>query len=133
MKSITGWLCPNGEFIQCGRFEHIAVCKQYPIFGERVPKILDILESLDETEQMCQEMADRDGHRNAEWHIYEIASDKAGPEIKRLLLNNGFIRVGEFDGDLHFEGRPNHLKSQHQMCKDLADDYGAGAVFEPQR
>lgn len=130
---VTGWLCPNGEFIECSRWEHIATCRKHPIFAQRVPKVLEILEDLDRTEEMCQELADREGNHNAEWHLYDIASDNARPKIWRLLLNDGFIRVGEVDGDLHFEGRPNQLKSKYQMCKDFADSYGAGAVFEPQR
>jgi hypothetical protein len=130
---VTGWLCPSGEFIQCDRWEHIETCRKHPIFAQRVPKVLEILEDLDSTEEMCQELADREGNHNAEWHIYDIARDAARPKIWRLLLNDGFIRVGEVDGDLHFEGRPNQLKSKYQMCKDLADSYGAGAVFEPQR
>lgn len=130
---ITGWLCPNGEFIQCERWQHIEACEKHPIFTEKVPKIGKLLERLRSIEEGCEEHAAREGSSNAEWHIYEIARDEARPEIWRLLLNGGFIRVGEVDGDLHFEGRPDQLKSKYQMCKDLADSYGTGAVFEPQR
>lgn len=130
---ITGWLAPTGEFIQCHLWRHIETVKSNPIFIEKVPKIDKILKDLDEMEESCRETADREGASNAEWHCYEIMEDKARPEIWRLLLNYGFIRVGEVDGNLHFEGRPNHLKDKYQMCKDFADSYGAGAIFEPQK
>lgn len=133
MKRITGWLCPDGKFVQCEMYEHIDFCKKHPIFTQRVPKIVEILDRLDSIEEGCRELAEREGNSNAEWHCYEIASDNARPEIRRLLLNDGFIRVGESEGSLHFEGRPNVLKSKHQACKDLADSYGTDAVFEPQR
>lgn len=130
---ISGWLCPNDEFIQCSLYEHIEVAVNNPVVLKYVPEIIDMIHTLSEIEEGCQDLADREGGHNAEWHIYEMACDKARPKIRKLLLNNGFIRVGESDGDLHFEGKSNYLKSRYQACVSLAEEYGARAVFEPQR
>lgn len=132
-QKIYGWLCPDGEFIQCPMYEHLAMVNEHPIFVKKVPKIGDLLDNLEEIERGCQELADREGSHNAEWHTYEMAMDRIRPEIWRLLLNAGFIRVGEANEELYFEGRPNVLKSKYQACKDLADSYGTTANFEPKR
>jgi hypothetical protein len=130
---VAGWLCPNGEFIQCQLYEHIDIVSENPYFIEKVPKISDIIQHLEDVEAGCRDLADREGSHNAEWHCYEMACDDARHEIRRLLLNEGFIRVGESDEELYFEGRPNVLKSRHQVCKDLAESYGTTANFEPVR
>lgn len=120
---VTGWLTPAGEFIQCKMYEHMELVKTNPVFIQFEPKIQAVLDNLERLEKQCQEDAEREGNSNAEWHLYEMASDRAPDEIWQLLLNRGFIRVGESDDSLHFEGRPNHIKKQHQICKDLADSY----------
>jgi hypothetical protein len=129
---ITGWLTPIGEFIECKPWEHLSLMYNEKV-RQRVPKIVSLQERLEEMEKDFREVSEREGSSNAEWHIYEIETDNARHEIWRLLLNEGFIRVGEVDGSIHFEGRPNHLKNKYQICKDFADSYGADAVFEPQR
>jgi hypothetical protein len=133
MSKIYGWLSPDGEYIPCGMYEHLEAIATNPIFLKRVPEIEDIFAALEEVAAGCQELADREGSHNAEWHIYEMECDRLRPKIWKKILNAGFIRVGEVGEDLHFEGRPNVLRSKYQMCKDFADSYGAGAVFEPQR
>jgi hypothetical protein len=130
---VAGWLCPNGEFIQCQLYEHIEIVSENPYFIKKVPKIGDIISKLDEMHRDHSELADREGSHNAEWHIYEIACTDARHEIRRLLLNEGFIRVGESNEELYFEGRPNVLKSKYQVCKDFADSYGTTANFDPVR
>lgn len=130
-NKITGWLAPNNEFIQCNLFEHIEIIRENKIFSKYVPKIDDIIQNIENIYDSCQSYADHGEH--PEWHCYEMACDDARPEIRRLLLNAGFIRVGESKNGLHFEGRPNHLKTKHQRCKDFADSYAAEAYFEPQK
>lgn len=130
---ITGWLVPGIGFLQCDQFNHIKSVRDNPVFVQKVPKIGKLIEELDNLYEVHEQTSQQDGSYNAEWHIYEVSYDETRHEIWRLLLNNGFIRVGEVDGDVHFEGRPNVLKSRYQECKDFADSYGAGAVFEPQR
>jgi len=128
---VTGWLLPNGNFVECNKNEHIQFVTEHKEVLELVPKIAEVLHNLElQYEEQC-EYSDRVGSTDAEWHHYEIACDDARREIWRLLLNNGFIRVGEYQYALHFEGRPNQLKKRHQACKDLADSYGADCMFEP--
>lgn len=130
---IRGWLFPNGEFLQCDLYEHIISIHDNQYVMEKVPEILKIKENLDSIKEECEEMSRREGSGNAEWHCYEIAYDRAPSQIRKLLLDNGFIRVGEANGTLHFEGRPNILKKEHQRCKDFADSYAADIIFEPQK
>lgn len=132
-ERVSGWLCPDGQFIQCPMYEHLDILNEHDIFFKKVPKALELMEELEAVHQACQDLADREGHHNGEWHCYEMATDRIRPEIWRLVLNAGFIRVGESDDELYFEGRPNVLKSRHQACVDLAESYGTKANFEPKR
>lgn len=132
MNRITGWLCPGGEFVECDTYHHMSVVSKNPVFCAKAPKVTEILERLESIEEDCQDMADREGSHNAEWHVYEMACDRAKDQIYEALLDVGFIRVGESaDHELHFEGKPYSLKKYHQVCVDLADSYGTSAVFEP--
>ena len=130
---VTGWLSPRGKFLQCPLWGHLEVLDQNRAFVESVSEIVDLLNRIERDYQDQQEYAEEVGSHNAEWHNYEIKCDGFRCDIRRLLLNNGFIRVGESKGTLHFEGRPNQLKSKYQQCRDFADSYGADCVFEPQR
>jgi hypothetical protein len=130
---ISGWLTPSGEFVKCELYEHLSVVVENPVFIAQVPEIDSLLQELYDCESYCQEMSEREGSGNAEWHRYEMLQDGMSCKIRCLLLDAGFIRVGEYKNSIHFEGRPNHLKSKHQMCVDFADSYGANAIFEPVR
>lgn len=117
--------------MECKRYEHIEEVVRNPIFGKLAPKVIDWCLEIEAAEESCQELSDRGEH--GEWHSYEMTCDSVRPKIWNHLLNRGFIRVGEVNGKLHFEGRPNHLKQMHQKCLDLAEGYAAQAVFEPQK
>lgn len=124
---ITGWLLPNGEFIPCGMYEHLELARKHEKIS-KIPRIAKVIKDFDDS-TICF----KNGENNESWHIYEIATSEARDELWRILLNEGFIRVGEVDHCLHFEGRPNILHSKYQFCKDFADSYAATAVFEPRR
>ena len=127
-----GWLAPSGNFIECGVHEHIdAVMNSEEMMS--VPKVAEILNQLDEMEKEFAEFAAREGSSNAEWHLYEIACDNAIPKIVKHLYRAKYLRVGETEDCLHFEGFPNVIKSRYQECKDFAEQFGMAAVFEPQR
>lgn len=130
---IAGWLCPDDQFVQCSLFNHLDVIRDNPVFVQAVPEIIDLLVNLDVAHASHSDVSRREGSTQAEWHAYEILSDRTTDTIWRLLLDAGFVRVGEADGSLFFEGRPNVLKSRYQACKDLAESYDTNAVFEPQR
>lgn len=131
INKIAGWMAPNGDFIECALYEHMDVIRSHNIFSKYVPKLDDIFSRLDHICDSCQKAANSGEH--PEWHCYEMACDNERSNIRRLLLNAGFIRIGQSKDSIHFEGRPNHLKTKHQKCKDFADSYGADAVFEPER
>lgn len=131
MSKISGWLTPKGEVVKCGTYGHIDVAKKNPYFLEKVPKIYQILDRIEESRQFCEDLQKSDGH--GEWHSYEITYDRADGEIRNLLLDAGFIRIGSDNKSIYFEGRPIYLKDRHQKCKKLAESYDLEAVFEPQK
>lgn len=125
---MTGWLKPDGKLIVCDLYQHLKVAEQ---FAGDVPKIYSWLSQVKSAEECCNAMIERGEH--PEWHTHEIISDRASLAIRKLLLDNGYIRVGRSGNFIYFEGRPEALKSQHQRCRDLADEHGVTAAFEPQR
>lgn len=131
MDTINGWLTPKGDFVKCDHYAHLDIARHPDVIT--IPRIAKLISELDKIHDDCSDHADREGSHNAEWHIYEMAMDDARVEIWKTLLNHGYIRIGEVDNELHFEGKPNHLKSKYQKCVDFADSYGAKAVFEPQK
>lgn len=129
---VGGWLCPNGEFMECALYRHIEIVLENPDFIKKVPKLGEIKSSLEDIRRDCHKRAAQEGsHCHAEWHLYDMAVDDSRLVIRELLLDEGFIRVGSFDQEIYFEGRPSALKSQYQTCKDFADSYDATANFEP--
>ena len=128
---INGWLTPNGNFIECETANHIEFFNKNKELIQDQEKIVKIFLDLELLRNEFDEISEREGSHNAEWHIYEIACDNARTQIWKQLLDNGFIRVGEMRGCLHFEGRPKYIKKRFQTCKDMADSYGAACVFEP--
>lgn len=133
-RTKSGWMCPNGRIIECELYEHL----QTILADTGVRKHLDfdrIEKRLKGVEESCQETTDRDGGSgtHAEWHRYEMAQNDASGDVYKLLIDNGYVRIGFFsDKTLHFEGRPEGLKPLIQKCKDLAEERGCDYKFEPQ-
>ena len=124
---ITGWLAPDGEFIECPLYRHYkTLASNFKV--KAISGVAEILADLEYMENDCQKARDEGEH--PEWHRYEVAESDAQYEIHRKVLDAGFIRVGENNGVIHFEGRPNHLKNKYQKCKDFANSYGADCVFD---
>jgi hypothetical protein len=123
-----GWITPKGEFVEVDMYEHIIVIARHK---EAPVKVQIMVSDLDACEAESLALIERGEH--PEWHCYEMMQDRLKPDMYRLLLNEGFIRVGKKDDRIHFEGRPNILKKQMQRCKDFAENYDCTAEFEPQR
>ena len=129
-NGIVGWLTPKNEFVEAPLFEHMSVISG----DERMQpeRVLAVLEDLQETERLCAETAAREGASNAEWHIYEIKSDRASAKIWDILMQEGYLRVcSTEDNTIHFEGRPFAIKDKAQYCKDWAESFGCTADFHP--
>lgn len=127
----TGWLCPSGDFVPCGLYEHIGVVTEHPAFLKAVPEIESLLRDTQHAYESCEQLQAKEGRTHAEWHVYEMACENAKSSIWKLLLDRGFFRVGESGDGIHFEGRPNFINSQWQRCKDYAEGYDKQAIFEP--
>lgn len=129
-QPIFGWLTPSGRFVQCPLWNHVEIAREDEEFL-KVPKVREQIDKVEDAEQECRDLQAMGEH--PEWHTAEVAWDRARTEIRRALLRAKFIRIGEHDGTLFFQGFPNILKRYHQRCKDLADNYDLGAKFEPIR
>ncbi len=130
MDKVYGWLTPKGEYVPCEMYNHIQEISQHREV-QGIHQIAEMMASLEACEAESLALIARGEH--PEWHCYEIMSDRCKPKIWRYLLNNGFVRVGQKDDRIHFEGRPNILKKRMQECKDFAENYDCTAEFEPQR
>lgn len=128
MNTLAGWMTPARQFIECRFNEHLDVVRD-PAFYKHAPKLQELFDRLKEIEESCMETAEQGEH--PEWHIYEIAFDRARDKAWNILLSAGFLRIAESRGQLHFEGRPWAIKKMHQGCVDLAESYAADAVFLP--
>lgn len=124
----TGWMNPNGRFIECALFKHIQTAS---VFG--IEEIDDLLYSVKAAEENCNAMADEYGNSNAEWHTYEMATTGATWKIRDILLKLGYLRVGQSHDGIHFEGTPPSIYNLYQTCRDLAESYSGVAIFEPIR
>ncbi len=131
-KKVFGWITPTGRFVDCPAYNHLEIIEKDTELSS-IPKVKELIQYLDGIRYDCQEISEREGSWNAEWHVYTMACDENIPKIYEALLNAGSIRVGEWDNTLHFEGRPNVIKNRFDFCKNFAESYGAEYKFEPQR
>lgn len=125
-----GWITPTGRFVECDLHKHLEVASQDPEMSLCIKELLDHLESVREG---CQELEDREGRWNAEWHCYEMAMDDAQESSIEILYESNFIRVGEFNDTFHFEGTSHAIKYLYQYCLDFAEGYGKSCQFFPRK
>lgn len=130
MAEIYGWIMPSGKFKEAKPWGHLKAITGEPEMRNVVPRIDEIQADLDALEKDCQSLIDQGEH--PEWHRYECAESSALFEVRNLLLDAGFIRVGSNYNDLCFEGTGVALANHMQRCKDLADQHGMKATFERQ-
>lgn len=127
---MTGWIAPDGNFIECPNYQHFSVLVKHPIIG-KLPKIVEMLAYTEGIADSCQALSEAGEH--PEWHTYEIAVENGKYQMLDYLLDEGYIRVGNSRERMHFEGRPHVLKEKLQFCKYFAESYGKEYVFEPQK
>jgi hypothetical protein len=125
-----GWLSPSKEVIECAKFRHLDIVDKEPRL--QIPEVKAVDEQIEKLRIQCEEDSKRDGATNAEWHLYEIASDGRSRSIWNALIRAGFIRIGTtHDKSMCFEGTPTAIKDKMQLCKDLAEELGYPAIFTP--
>lgn len=92
-----GWLSPDGALIPCGLHDHLQAIAAVPSVAAMVQPLLARKAEVDEIEAGCQEISDREGASNAEWHVYECAFEDWRVEIRTVfdrLHADGWIRLG---------------------------------------
>jgi hypothetical protein len=130
-KPFTGWCCPGGEIVECATYAHLDAVRELP--GCPISQINEIWESTESVRESCQELSDREGSVNGEWHIYEMACDDAKHETWKCLLTHGFVRLGTRKQELCCEGIPSSLIKHNQRLRDFADERMMVAKMEPQK
>jgi hypothetical protein len=68
-----GWLTPSKEVIECTAFRHLIIVDKEPRL--QIPEVKAVDDRIERLRVQCEEDSKRDGASNAEWHLYEIASD----------------------------------------------------------
>jgi hypothetical protein len=129
MNSITGWLTPQKEFIECPSYKHMMMIMSDVRMQPDKVKLL--LKKLDDIEKSCDKLAREQGSWNAEWHTYEMARDDALYKIWNILIDEGYMRICGKNDRIHFEGKSWVIKKNFEYCKDWALSFGCTAVFEP--
>lgn len=126
--SFGGWLTPKREFIEAPLYRHMGLISS----DERMQpeKVKSLLTYLKEIEKECNEIAEKDGNHNAEWHIYEIAMDNAAYKIWNILMDEGYMRISNKDDIIYFEGKSWVIKKNFDYCKEWALSFNCKAVFE---
>lgn len=126
MSLKSGWIIPNGKFIECAYYCHIASVGQHPELESLVPEYSRWLDELAMMESEAEDRIAEDEHPS--WHCYEMAADDVRYDIRKTLLDAGCLRVGSRGDQVYLEGKPD--ATTMQAAKDLAEEYGLEAVFE---
>ena len=122
---MTGWLTPRGEYIEADDYEH-----HVALLGTALrDKIKPFFDRAERAKEACKRLQREQCATHAEWHTYEIASDDASFQARRIALDAGWIRVGLSTDGAHFELK-NPTQERMQLCKDAAEDHGYTAIFE---
>jgi len=109
---VFGWLSPSGKMYACGRFEHAETALKNPELKKHVgEETMGALADASEDEE----------------------KEDAEAEISLDMFRAGFLRVGSWGSNITFEGTSESIKNLYQKAKDIADERGGKAVFEPMR
>ena len=127
MSYVFGWITPQKEFIDCGRFEHLEVLSKHESMCNR-PEIAELISSAEEAERGCQALVDAGEH--GEWHSYEMALDDVKDAVWKLAMEEGYVRVCSDGSTIHFEMNTNVMPDMRQFCVDFADDRQMAYQFE---
>lgn len=127
---LFGWLSPRGRFHRCDRWGHLDLILKTPelrsmISDTSLERAADLERETDEANARV-----RDG-RHPEWHSIEAMKDGVQGAMTDELYEKGFLRVASRKEDLHFEGTPNAIKNLYQKARDMAEERGGKAHFQP--
>jgi hypothetical protein len=131
VKSVFGWITPTRRFVPTEMWNHLKEISGDAELRSLVPDFDEMISSVECVREGCLALIDEGEH--PEWHSYEIAESHCYWKAMENLYKAGAIRVGSRQDYLHFEGTPEGIHSLYQFCKDLADSYEMGCVFEPKK
>lgn len=100
---MTGWIV-NCKFFECEPYAHISKIFGTPELECLIPNSEELKIEIDEMYKACQELAEKEGDGNAEWHRYEIVCDDARAEAVAAFYRAGAVRVAPRGMALHCEG-----------------------------
>lgn len=118
----TGWITPTRRLVDCTAFEHIPVVAEDEELKSLVPQFDHLMSDIAEAKESCEELAEREGSHNAEWHTYENVQDEARSEITYTLYKAGCIRFLLKPRELFVQGTPQALQSSMDAIRSLAED-----------
>lgn len=128
---LSGWITNTYEEIPCLPMNHkeILFAKHMDLVKSLMPDVEERLDAIEDIYDLCLGLEDEDEDGHGEWHIYEIEKDGFDDDFLNALYSNGWIRVGVWSGDMHFEGSRDTLTSRHDYLEEYADKHGYKPVF----
>jgi hypothetical protein len=128
-SNVFGWMLPNGQFFECGKFDHIRDVFQNKRLLSRLPdKLQKSVIELDEIYDSCLSIEEETGA--GEWHTYEMACGDVRTEVWISLLRSGCVRVAGIDDRIHFEGIGDSLARIKSYADAFSESYGATSQFD---
>lgn len=123
MEPKQGWITPTRRILSCPGNEHLQFAGQDPELKALVPRYDELVQEVQDAHDSCEELQEREGRTNAEWHTYEIARSDAASELYDTLIKAGCVRFGHgYTNDPCFEGTPEAVKAAHDTIMSLVLD-----------
>jgi len=120
-ENLYGWVLPSGEFVEIPFWRHREFVRGQEDVGSD-PRIVAAEKDLQETEEYCQMLQEKEGH--GEWHDYEMEEGRLEDLIIRVAYDLGYIRVGSAGYTLMFEGERNAMVSKYARLQNLTESLG---------
>lgn len=127
---LFGWLSPGGRLHRCDRWGHTDIVLNTPelksLLSDRtLRRSVELKRVYDDAKERTAE----GGH--PEWHSYDMMKDALVHDLSDEMYERGFLRVATHGKDLYFEGTPNAIKNLYQKARDMAEERGGKAHFQP--
>lgn len=114
-----GWLTPRDKILPCTTYGHWEVL----FSSDEFIKISGIQKKIDELKDIEEGCASCKNRTDAEWHVYETASDNFRDFAYTKLYNHGWIRIGKAGYSLEFEGKLKELSYKKDTLQSIVDEF----------
>ena len=117
---VYGWLSPRGHFYESERFGHIDQIGKHPELKKIIPEFDEFIKAFEELDDPFESPLAAKQKQIYDTYIYNE------------LFKKGCLRVASQGMVLYFDGKPEAIRNLFHKAKDLAEEFGMSAKFEPQ-